>query len=42
MDGELLYNLEDLLFNQNDTDDYAPLIEQWVEENRDYVDGLTS
>lgn len=42
MDGELLYNLEDLLFNQNDTDDYGPLIEQWVEENREYVDGLTS
>ncbi|WP_084618337.1 glycine betaine ABC transporter substrate-binding protein [Jonesia quinghaiensis] len=42
MTPELLYDLEDLLFNENDTDDYEPLVRQWIEENQDYVDSLTS
>lgn len=42
MSAEHLYELEDLLFNQNDTDEYGPLVEEWVEDNRDFVDGLTA
>jgi glycine betaine/proline transport system substrate-binding protein len=42
MDLETLYSLENLLFVENDTNDYGPLVQQWMDENRDYVDGLTS
>ena len=42
MDLETLYSLENLLFVENDTDDYGPLVEQWISENQAYVDGLTS
>lgn len=42
MSLELLYDLEGLLFVDNDTDDYGPLVADWISENRDYVDSLTS
>lgn len=42
MEPDMLYGLEDLLFNENDTDDYGPLVEEWIADNQDYVDGLTS
>ncbi|MGO2053223.1 glycine/betaine ABC transporter substrate-binding protein [Glutamicibacter sp. BW80] len=42
MDLETLYDLENLLFVENDTDDYQPLVKQWMEENREFVDGMTS
>jgi glycine betaine/proline transport system substrate-binding protein len=42
MDLDTLYDLENLLFVENDTDDYAPLIDQWIEDNQEYVDSLTS
>lgn len=42
MDLDTLYSLENLLFVENDTDDLGPLVEQWITENQDYVDGLTS
>ncbi|GAB3288891.1 MULTISPECIES: glycine betaine ABC transporter substrate-binding protein [Pseudoclavibacter] len=42
MDSEQLYSLENLMFNENDTDDYAPLVEQWISENQEYVDSLTA
>ncbi|GAA0190238.1 glycine betaine ABC transporter substrate-binding protein [Glutamicibacter creatinolyticus] len=42
MSLDQLYDLENLLFVENDTDDYAPLIKQWMEDNKDYVEGLTS
>lgn len=42
MDLELLYDLENVLFVENDTDDYAPLVEQWIADNREWVDGLTA
>src|SRR5690606_3518562 len=43
MSLEVLYDLENLLFVENeDVEDKAPLVAQWVEDNRDYVDGLTS
>ncbi|WP_166870442.1 glycine betaine ABC transporter substrate-binding protein [Salinibacterium sp. ZJ450] len=41
MDLEKLYSLETLLFVDNDTDDYGPLIEGWIAENQDWVDTLT-
>ncbi len=42
MDLALLADLENLLFAENDTDDYGPLVAEWITENQDYVDGLTS
>jgi glycine betaine/proline transport system substrate-binding protein len=42
MDLETLYSLENLLFVENDTSDYGPLVQQWMDDNREYVDGLTS
>ena len=42
MDLDKLYDLENLLFVDNDTDDYGPLVEQWIADNQDYVDGLTA
>jgi glycine betaine/proline transport system substrate-binding protein len=42
MDLEMLYSLENLLFVENDTDDLGPLVEQWIADNQEYVDGLTS
>ena len=42
MDSELLYSLENKMFNENqDVDDYRPIIEEWAAENQEYVDGLT-
>lgn len=42
MDSELLYSLENAMFNDNDTDDYGPVVEQWISENQEWVDSLTS
>ena len=42
MDLDMLYSLENLLFVENDTNDYGPLVEQWMDDNREYVDGMTS
>lgn len=42
MDLETLYDLENLLFVENDTDDYQPLIKQWMEENPEFVQDMTS
>lgn len=41
MPSDLLYSLEDAMFNQYDGDDYAPIVEQWIADNQEYVDGLT-
>lgn len=41
MDSETLHSLENVMFNENDTDDYAPIVEEWIAENQEYVDGLT-
>lgn len=41
MDSELLYSLENAMFNQAETDDYGPAVEKWISENREYVDSLT-
>jgi glycine betaine/proline transport system substrate-binding protein len=42
MDLDTLYSLEQVMFVDNDTDDYGPIVEQWIEDNRDYVDSLTA
>jgi glycine betaine/proline transport system substrate-binding protein len=42
MDLDTLYSLETAMFVENDTDDYAPIVEKWISENQDYVDSLTS
>lgn len=41
MDSELLFSLENAMFNESGTDDYGPVVEQWIADNRGYVDGLT-
>jgi glycine betaine/proline transport system substrate-binding protein len=41
MDNELLYSLEDAMFGAYDGDDYGPVVEEWIADNRDWVDGLT-
>ncbi|MGO2112681.1 MAG: glycine betaine ABC transporter substrate-binding protein, partial [Pseudoclavibacter sp.] len=42
MSSDLLYSLENVMFNENDSDDYGPIVEQWITDNQDYVDGLTA
>lgn len=43
MDSETLYSLENAMFNSGEeTDDYAPIVEEWISENQEWVDGLTS
>lgn len=43
MDTELLANLEDTMFNENSgAKDWNPIVKEWVENNRDYVDSLTN
>ncbi|WP_347040108.1 glycine betaine ABC transporter substrate-binding protein [Glutamicibacter halophytocola] len=37
-----LYTLEKLLFVDNDTDDYEPLVRQWMEEHADIVERMTA
>ena len=41
MDSDHLYSLENAMFNEYDGDDYEAVVEQWIAENQDYVDGLT-
>lgn len=42
MDLDTLYSLEQAMFVEYDGDDYGPIVQQWIEDNQDYVDGLTS
>lgn len=43
MPAELLYDLENLLFNENESvSDKGPLVKEWIAANQAYVDGLTS
>jgi glycine betaine/proline transport system substrate-binding protein len=41
MDNELLYSLEDAMFNGSETDDYGLVVAEWMAENSEWVDGLT-
>ncbi|WP_431803451.1 glycine betaine ABC transporter substrate-binding protein [Microbacterium sp. bgisy203] len=42
MPSDMLYSLEDAMFNAYDGDDYGPVVQKWIEENQDWVDGLTA
>lgn len=42
MDLDLLYALENAMFVEYDGDDYGPIVEQWIADNQEYVDSLTS
>ncbi len=43
MDTAMLADLEDVMFNENaGAKDWTPIVKAWVEDNRDYVDALTS
>ncbi|GAB3618543.1 glycine betaine ABC transporter substrate-binding protein [Okibacterium endophyticum] len=42
MDNEKLNSLIKAMFIDYEGDDYAPILEQWIEDNQEYVDGLTS
>ncbi|AWB87526.1 glycine betaine ABC transporter substrate-binding protein [Mycetocola zhujimingii] len=42
MDSETLMSLVKAMFIDYDGDDYAPIVEKWIEDNQEYVDGLTS
>lgn len=42
MSSELLYSLENAMFNEYDGDDYGPVVAAWIAEHRDYVDSLTA
>jgi glycine betaine/proline transport system substrate-binding protein len=42
MDLEQLGSLEKAMFVEYDGDDFGPIVAKWIEDNQDYVDGLTS
>lgn len=42
MDGETLHSLESVMFFEVETDDYGPIVAEWVADNQDYVDSLTN
>lgn len=42
MDDELLFSLENAMFNQDDTQDYGPIVDKWISENQEWVDSLTA
>ena len=41
MDSELLYSLENAMFNEHTGDDYEQVVADWIAHNREWVDGLT-
>ncbi len=42
MSSELLYSLENVMYNEYEGTDFEPIVAEWISENQDYVDGLTS
>ncbi|VXB97466.1 glycine betaine ABC transporter substrate-binding protein [Plantibacter sp. T3] len=40
-DSERLFSLENAMFNEGDSKDYAPVVKQWISDNQEYVDSLT-
>lgn len=42
MPSDTLYSLEDAMFNAFDGDDYGPVVQEWIAENQEWVDSLTS
>jgi len=41
MAGQTLHSLESMMFFETETDDYGPIVEEWVAENQECVEGLT-
>ncbi len=42
MDSELLFSLENVMFNTGEEiNDYSPIVKDWMAENQDWVDSLT-
>lgn len=42
MSSDLLYSLENVMFNEYDGDDYEPIVAEWIKNNQEYVDSLTA
>ncbi|MCV9994119.1 glycine betaine ABC transporter substrate-binding protein [Paeniglutamicibacter sp. ZC-3] len=42
IDDEKLFSLENAMFNDSDTQDYAPVVDKWISENQEWVDSLTA
>lgn len=43
MDSETLYSLENAMFNVEERpDDFGPVVKTWIQENQEWVDGLTA
>lgn len=42
IDDEKLFSLENAMFNDSDTQDYAPIVDQWISENQEWVDSQTA
>lgn len=43
MDNDRLYSLEDAMFSSGGSgDDYAPAVAEWISQNQEWVDALTS
>ena len=42
MSSDLLYSLENVMYNEYEGTDFEPIVAKWITENQDYVDGLTS
>lgn len=43
MNSELLYSLENVMYNTDEPiSDYTAVVDQWIEDNQEYVDGLTA
>ncbi len=41
MDLDTLYSLEKAMFVDYDGQDFGPIVAKWIDDNQDYVDGLT-
>ncbi|MBO1900947.1 glycine betaine ABC transporter substrate-binding protein [Leucobacter weissii] len=43
MDSDVLFSLENVMYNTDeDVSDYTEIVRQWMSENQEWVDGLTS
>ncbi|MFY9712309.1 MAG: glycine betaine ABC transporter substrate-binding protein [Microbacterium sp.] len=44
MDSDTLFSLENVMYNSGEEDisDYTEIVEKWMDENQEWVDGLTS
>lgn len=42
MDEEHLFSLENAMFGAEETQDYEPIVDQWISENQAWVDSLTA